>query len=39
MSPRAVPTGRATMYDSILVPTDGSDCARAAADHAIELAD
>jgi nucleotide-binding universal stress UspA family protein len=26
------------MYDRILVPTDGSDCARAAADHAIELA-
>lgn len=26
------------MYDRILVPTDGSDCARAAADHAIGLA-
>ncbi len=26
------------MYDRILVPTDGSDCARAAADHAITLA-
>jgi nucleotide-binding universal stress UspA family protein len=25
-------------FDAILVPTDGSDCARAAADHAIELA-
>lgn len=38
MSPRAVPTGRATMYDSILVPTDGSDVARAAAETAVELA-
>ncbi|WP_254525512.1 universal stress protein [Natrinema caseinilyticum] len=26
-------------FDSVLVPTDGSDCAMAAADHAIELAE